>query len=330
MKSLIVLNECGFSQDQIIFLKTHFDNVKIYNDTKSEKQAIERIGSRNIVIMDQFMWIFSERLLKHCKNLQLIIVNTTAYDRIPIHLLKKYNIKLSNLKSYASKDVAEVAIAMMLSLNCNLDIARKISHKRTLNIETYSQNDFVRDIWPGHPIIPFLIRTPLAKQTVGIVGLGNIGKKIASLCKNLGMKVVAFSRSNKTMAGIQLVSMKDLFKVSDIIIIALKYDPETMKNFISSDLLDLVKKNSILISIAPSELIDIDYLIKDPNKFRGLGFDYFVTDKLLDLIKVKKDNIIVTPHLGHQSYVAYSNLTNSIVQSATNFNEDKPLNLIKI
>lgn len=323
MKSLTILNECGFSQEQIDLLKSKFSDFKNFNDTKSEFQAIKRIGNSNIIVMDQFLWTFDEKLLKSCKNLELIIINTTAFDRIPIDLLKKYKIEFRNLKVYASKDVAEIAISMLMYLNSNIDLGRMISNDKNLKISGYLQSEITRDIWPGHPITDFVLRKPISQQKVGIVGLGNIGQEIALICKKLGTKIIAYNRTPRKINGIELVTLDRLFSESDSIFIALRYDPKTMKKFISKNLLEKAKNSANLISIAPSELIDIDFLIKNPNKFRGLGFDYFVTDKLIKLSKIRKYNTIITPHMGHQSKQAYSNLTNSIINEAISFSKLK-------
>ena len=115
-----------FSDKQKEFLKRNFKEVSFYTDTSDELTAIKRIKDKNIVVLDQFIWTPSEELFKKCENIELIVVNTTAYDNIPVNILKKYKIKLANLAQYATQDVAEVAITMMMSLNSNLDLARRI------------------------------------------------------------------------------------------------------------------------------------------------------------------------------------------------------------
>ncbi len=317
-----------FSDKQKEFLKRNFKEVSFYTDTSDELTAIKRIKDKNIVVLDQFIWTPSEELFKKCENIELIVVNTTAYDNIPVNILKKYKIKLANLAQYATQDVAEVAITMMMSLNSNLDLARRIVQDKSFVYKKYKHTKLVRDIWPSHGVIPYLIRHQIAGQTAGIVGLGNVGKSIAKLCQGLGMKTIGFNRTPKNVRGVKLVLLKKLFQDSDIIFIALKYDPKTMKNFISKDKLRLVKTGSILISTSPSELVDVDDLIKH-NKFRGIGFDYFVTNKIMDLKKTMKGNVIITPHLGHQSFDAYGNLTNSIIETVVNYAKNKPLHLVK-
>ncbi len=327
-KSLIVLNECMFSDKQIEYLKNKFSDTVFYTDTNSEKLAIQRIGQKNIVIMDQFFFTFSEKLLKACKKIELIIVNTTAYDGIDIKLLNKYGIKLANLRDYATEDVAEVALAMIFALNNRTEIGQKIVTGSDIGFHSYRYKEMVSDIWPGHPILPFIKRRQLKNQVVGVIGLGNIGQRCSEMCLSLDMKVLGFNRTRKYIRGVDIVSLRRLFKESDIIIIALSYQKKEMDGIISSDLLDLAKQDALLISITHPNLIDISYLITHPTKFRGIGFDYFVTNSVRKLMKIRKNNIIITPHLGSQSIEAAENMTKTMIEAVISFSEGKPQHLV--
>lgn len=317
-----------FSVEQIAFLKKNFKDVEIYNDTTSEDQAIERIKNKNIVIMDQFMFTFGEKLLQAFSRLELIIINTTAYDKIDIHLLNKYKVKLANLRDYATEDVAEIGLGMIMALNSKQEIAQKIVKNENVNITDYKYTESVEDIWPGHPIIPFIQRRQLKNQTIGIVGLGNIGQRTAEKCLALGMKVIGFNRTRKYINGVGLVPLRRLFQEADIIYIALSYDNKTMNKMISEDYLTLARNDTIFVSVSHPNLLDMDYLINNHEKFRGIGMDYLVTDDVERLLKRRTHNIIVTPHLGSQSEEAYLNMTETIIEAAVSFSTNTPLYLV--
>ncbi len=308
MKSLAVLNDCGFNKMHIDYLKKRFPDSVFYSDTSSENSAIERVGQRNIVIMDQFMFQFSEQFLKQCTNIELIILNTTAYDNINLSLLNKYGIQLANLADYATEDVTEVALSMMLALNNHSQKAQEIVLK-----------DDVYEIYPGHKILKSIKRYQLSKQIVGIIGLGKIGQSIAKKCTALGLKVLGYSRSIKTLPDVEQVPLKELCTKSDIIIISLSYKRIVMDQFIDKKLLSTMKKGSILISVAHPDLIDLDYLIHHHEKFRGIGFDYVVTPKIIELLRSRDENIIITPQLGSQSKQAMDKMTKTLMQTALEF-----------
>lgn len=309
MKSLAVLNECSFSGTQIQYLKGKFPDSVFYTDTNSEDLAIERITHRNIVILDQFMFSFSEKLLKKCSGLELIIVNTTAHDSIDMDLLKKYKVQLAYLKEYATVDVAEVALSMILQLNNRTQTAQELVTKHR-----------VTDIYPNHPLLPTVKRKQLASQTIGIIGIGNIGQRCAKVCTSLGMNVIGFNRTKKDGIKIPLTTLKSLCKLSDIVLITLAYKKGEMDGIISKELLSVMKKGTILVSVSHPKLMDMDYLINNHDKFAGLGFDYLVTDQVRKLMKKREKNIIITPHLGSQSEEAISKMTNSLIKIAADFN----------
>lgn len=323
-----MLNECMFTENQQNFISKTFNSVAIYSDTTTEEQAIARIQDRNIVIMDQFLLTLTEYVFQKCPNIELIILNTTAYDNIDLLLLKKYNVKLAHLRDYATQDVSETGIAMVMALNNNIQIAQKITSPEFFVLKEYKHENEVVDIWPGHSIIPLIKRKQLKHQTIGIVGMGHIGQRSAELSLALGMKVIAFNRTKKYIRGVELVPLRRLFTEADIIYIALSYDKSTMKNFISKEYLALAKQDSILVSVAHPDLLDMQYVIHYHEKFKGIGFDYLVTEEVKTLSKKREYNIIITPHLGSQSVDAFSNMTDSIIEAAVSFSNGRPLYLV--
>lgn len=322
--SVAVLNNCLFSDSQKKLLKKRFNKVKFYSNTTSEAAAIKHIDSANIVMMDQFIVSITENILKNCKNLEFIILNTTAYDNLNPKLLEKYGVKFVHLKEYATGDVAEVAISMMLELNTRMKLAQDIVIAKSLRIPDY-QPELVSDIWPGHPISEYIIRQPLKDQTVGIIGFGRIGSRCAEMCRKLGMKCIAYNRTKKTLPGIDFMSLKDLFRKSDIILITMSYNKHENQGIINKVLIDLAKSSSILISVSHPDLIDLNHLVLRQDKIRGVGLDYLVTPKVRKLIKAwrKKFCLIVTPHLGSQSTQSISNMTSSMIESAIKYAESK-------
>lgn len=297
MRKLIVLNECGFSTEQQIRLRHKFNTVDFYPNTNSEDQAIERISDAKIIIMDQFMFNFGEKLLKACPNLKTIIVNTTAFDKIDTELLKKYGVALKNIPTYATEDVIETALSMIFQLNQRTRAAQELVNKG------------VNDLYPGHPNEKRVLRLRLKDQFAVVVGWGKIGRRLGKALHLLGVKVKGLGRKD--------IGLLDLVKQADLVIIAMAYQPGSNDKIISAKVLESMKPDAILVSIAPSELIDIDWLIAHSDKFAGIGFDYLVTDKIRKLLKVRKHNIIITPHLGSQSKEALENMTESLIRIAT-------------
>lgn len=298
MRRLIVLNDCSFTTEQQLRLSSKSKHCRFYFDTSSEDQAIKRVGDADAIIMDQFMFTFGEKLLKACPNLKTIVVNTTAFDKIDTKLLEKYGVEFRNLPAYATEDVAETALSMIFQLNQRTRVAQELVDKG------------VNDLYPGHPDEKRVLRLRLKGQFAVVVGWGKIGRHLGKALQLLGVNVEGIGRRN--------IGSLDLVKQADIVVIAMAYQPGSNDKVISAKVLESMKSDAILVSIAPSELVDIDWLIAHPNKFAGIGFDYLVTDKIRKLLKVRKHNIIITPHLGSQSKEALGSMTESLIHIATN------------
>lgn len=296
MQKLVVLNECGFNEKQKQLLSSKVGVAVFYKDTDSEDLAIKRTGDADVVIIDQFILTFGEKFLKACPNLKTIIVNTTAFDKIDTNLLKKYGVRLRNLPAYATEDVAETALSMVLQLNQRTQVAQELVAKG------------VNDLFPGHPEEGRVLRSSIKGQFALVIGWGKIGRRVGKALRLLGVKVEGVGRKN--------IASLDLIDRADIVIISMAYQPESNDKIIGADILESMKPDAILVSIAPSELVDIDWLILHPDKFAGIGFDYLVTDKIRKLLEVRKNNIIVTPHLGSQSKEALKKMTESLISAS--------------
>lgn len=302
MKKLIVLNKCGFTNKEKAFLKSKFRTLRFFEDTDSEDMAIKRIGDAGAIIMDQFMFNFGEKLFINCPNLKMIVVNTTAFDRIPVNVLKKYGVEIKNIPAYATEDVSETALSMIFQLNQKTAIAQRLVRQG------------VCDLYPEHPEIKNIVRERLSNKKAVVVGMGKIGSNILKSLNLLGMECTPFSHLKNSS-----LSLKNIIKDADIVIIAMAYHPGENDQVISADILSAMKNDAIIVSTSPSELIDIAWIIAHPDKFSGIGFDYFVTDKIKKLLEVRKQNIIITPHLGSQSIEAIDKMTSYLINIIVKF-----------
>lgn len=329
MKSLAALTNMGFSPKQKEDLGRAFSEVSFYDDTTDEESAIQRAREAHVVIFDYLVLNLGKKFLESCRSLELIIIDATTTGNIPFDLLREHNVKLSNLADFATRDVAEIGVNMVMSLNNKIEMAQRIVEGVPYEQDGYVHIQPVYDISPGHPVTPFVIRHQLKKQTVGIVGLGSIGLEAAGMFAGLGMRVIAYNRSKRSVRGIEMVPLRRLFQESDVIFISLKYDSGVaMNGLVAADLLELAKEDSILVSIAHPNLLDMDYLIKNHAKFRGIGIDFAVTADVRRLLDSRKHNIIVTPFLGSQSVEAYDNMTEALVETAIRFAGGKPIRVV--
>ena len=126
----------------------------------------------------------SGEVLCHAKNLKLICVAATGYDNIDTEYCKENGIALCNVAGYSVNSVSQLTVAMVLSASVNLP-----SFRDSVASGKYSAGNVQNILTP--------VYHEIAGKTWGIIGLGNIGKRVASIAKAFGCKVIFYSASGK-------------------------------------------------------------------------------------------------------------------------------------
>jgi D-lactate dehydrogenase len=215
-----------------------------------------------------------EDLLKKLPRLRLIASRSTGFDQIDADAIKKRRIVVTNTPGYGSASVAEYTFAMILSLS------RKLP---TVLHETYNSNPNRRRE-RGFD---------LNSKTIGIIGLGNIGKGVAQIAYGIGMRILAYdiNRDEKLASWLKIEYTDDLdylLRNSDIVTLHIPYTPEN-QHFIDIEKLNLMKKNALLINTARGDLVDTVALVHALNRgdIHGAALDVVEDEYLLD-----PDNLI--------------------------------------
>lgn len=312
---IVVLNECFFNKDHLARLKKLGD-MKIYNDTKTEEQVIERIKDADIVIADQFIAPLNKKVFESTKKLKFLALNAISYSSVDLNSANKKGITISNIPGFSKQSVAELVIGLMFAVGRNIVIGDKTSREGPIELD------------PGNNNHKKFIGFDFKGKTLGIIGLGKIGSVVAKLCMALEMKAIAYNRSNKNMKGVEMVSLENLLKNSDVVSITLPSTPET-RNLLGRKEIEKMKKDSILISISERSVIDIKavYEALSSGKIYGAGFDMKV-EKNDPLTKL--DNVVITPHCGSFTKESFFEiLPEMIVNNVESFVKGKPINLVR-
>jgi len=196
-------------------------------------------------------WSFTKDDIASIENLRAICLQTTSFGWIDTGYATERGIPVVNLRGFSTEAVAEFSLMMTLML------ARKIP----VVIHDGFKQDFVRH--QG---------TELRGKTVGIVGLGSIGKRYAELCSGLGMKVMYWSRSSED-TRYESVELRHLISSADVIFPALADNDET-KRIMTNELLAQMKPNALFVSIA-HKLYDHDFVLNlaEQGKIAGYAFE---------------------------------------------------------
>ena len=227
-------------------------------------------------------------MLEKAQNLKLIGTCRGGIEHLDIGLAREMGIPVIHVIRNA-EPVADYTIGMIYSVTRNI----ALSHAAVM-----------QGAWPKNfPNDAY--RTTLASQTVGLVGLGHIGKMVAQRLVNLGVKVIAYDpfidQEAVRSSGIDLtfVSLEALFKHSDIVSLHMRVTPET-ENLIDRKLLALMQPSAYLINTArPDILVKADFIeVLKKRKIAGAAIDVVweepiaADDPLLGL-----DNLVITSHI---------------------------------
>lgn len=216
---------------------------------------------------------------------RFIDIAFTGYDHVPMEDVKKRNIAVSNASGYADEAVAELCISFMIQLLRQLGEAEK----KTRNGQTKAG----------------LKAGLLQGKTVGIIGAGAIGKRIASLCKAFGAKVIAHNRRRVEDPSIdENVDLDTLLREADIVSLHTPLNEES-RAMIGKDELKRMKKSAFLINTSRGPIVDNKALAEALNngEIAGAACDVFDMEPPLpaDYPLLHAKNIILTPHLAFYS-----------------------------
>jgi len=171
-------------------------------------------------------------------------------------------------------------------------------------------------------------------KTLGILGLGKLGGKVASIAKALDMNVIAWSQNltaeKATAGGAKLVSKEELFKQSDFITVHLQLSPRT-RGLVGAADLGLMKPTAYFINTSRGPIVDEKALLAtlQGKKIAGAGIDVYDVEPLpLDHPFRKLDNAVITPHLGYVTEENYRRFYGQMVENIRAWLDGKPVRVI--
>jgi len=230
---------------------------------------------------------FPRELVEAGKNLKLIVCYGAGYDSIDVAAATERGIPVVNIPDTVTAATAELAIAHMMSM------ARRIRELDGL----------VRTMQPGELfVMGRRMGTRLEGATLGIVGMGRIGGKVADFGRVMGMRVLYTARTPKPerdALGDEHVDLKTLMKESDFISLHCPHTPET-HGMISREMIALMKPTAFLVNTARGPVMDEDALIDALREKRiaGAALDVYTGEPNVNPAFFELDNVQLTPHSG--------------------------------
>ncbi len=272
----------------------------------SPQKRIEHIHDSNIVITCKV--VIDKEIIDACPSIKLICVAATGTNNVDVNYAISKGIQVKNVVGYSTESVAQHTIGLILSL-----VNRVSYYNKFVTSGEYSRSDMFT-----HYGSSFF---ELKGKTLGIIGLGNIGSRVAEILKVFGMNIVYYSTSGKNSnTQHPRIELNKLLSISDIISIHCPLNNRT-KNLISRQNIECFKPSAILINVARGGIVnEMDIVNAINNKLiAGYATDVFESEPISKDSSYKKlinyDNVIFTPHIAWTSLEARSNLIEKLIEN---------------
>lgn len=311
----------GVILDKATLANTDLDMDELYSlldewvsyDTTSPELIAERIADADIIFANKID--LDKTLINGALQLKLIVAMATGTDSIDLAAARARNISVCNAQGYSTAAVAQHSVALMLALATQL----------------LAVNDAIRaGQWQRSPIFCLLDNpaSELAGKTLGIVGYGCLGKKVAQIARAFDMDVLV-AASLIGNSDSDRVPMATLLADSDYISLHCPLTPHT-KNLIDMPELKTMKTTARLINTARGGIVNEQALAQalTDGIIAGAGFDVLETEPPTTnspLLSGAIPNLIITPHCAWSSREARQQLIDQIVMVVRGFLNGQPV-----
>lgn len=293
-----------------------YGELTVYERTKPD-QIIERAKDAEIVINNKVT--FDAVTFEQLPKLRFIAVLATGYNIIDCAAARLHGVVVSNVPAYSTMSVAQMVFAHILN------IYNHVNHYADENrAGKWSRNeDFC--YWD----------TPLNEldgKTIGIVGLGHIGMRVAMIARDFGMKVVAFTskKAESLPEGIHKTTIDELISSSDIITLHCPLTPDT-RELINTKSIARMKKSAVVINTGRGPLVnetDVAAALT-AGQLAAYGADVMVSEPpSADNPLFKCPNAFITPHIAWATREARTRLLNVTFDNVNAFIGGKPQNVV--
>ena len=308
MKKIVILD--GKTLGEISLEKLSEIGEVRYYDTTDISEVKERVREANIVLTNKV--ILNRENLSEANNLEFIAEVATGFNNIDIEYAKEKGIGVANVAGYSTNAVVQHTFAATLAL---------------LDEVAYYDNYVKSGEYSKSGLFTCLDRPyyEIEGKTWGIIGLGNIGKKVAKIAEAFGAKVVYYSTTGiNSNNDFSRVSFDDLLSKSDIISIHAPLNENTL-GLINYEALCKMKNSAVLVNMGRGPIVVEEDLARaiDEDKIRGAALDVFEVEPIKvnsPLLTMKnKDRIILSPHIAWASVEARERLFNEVVENITAF-----------
>lgn len=300
-----------------------WDNLKnmgdclIYDRTSLE-EVFSRIGNAEVIITNKV--VIDKSLIYRLPALRYIGVTATGYNVVDVQAASERNIVVTNIPAYSTNSVAQLVFSHILNVANRVEL---------------HANSVKEGVWTRNPDFSYW-KSPqmeLAGKTIGIIGFGRIGRKVAEIALAFGMKVIFQNRSqiDDIPEEMSQKSLAEVFAESDFVSLNC---PLTAENnaFVNHSLIKTMKSTAVLINTGRGGLINEQELAEALNsgQIAAACLDVLSTEPpLSDNPLISAKNCFITPHIAWATIEARQRLMNVILDNLRYFKLGKPQNMVK-
>ncbi len=314
MKIVILDSETVSRNDVSLDAITALGECEVFGFTPNDKVA-EKIGDADAVICNKCL--ITEEVFSACPNLKYVGLFATGYNNVDLEAASRHGTVVCNVPAYSSAAVAQHTFALILNhFNRIREYADAVDNGEWIDYKLFSYFGI-----PTHE---------LEGMTMGIVGYGNIGRKVAVIARAFGMKVITFTRSPEKVTDCECVSLDELLSRSDIVSLHCPLFDDNRK-MINAVTLSKMKSTALLVNTARGGLIDEPALAEalKNGTIAGACIDALTLEPMrADCPLYKAPNCVITPHVAWAPKETRERLLEKVAENLSAWASGEPINVV--
>lgn len=314
---ITILDRASMGLDLSFDALSEFGEVEIY-DNSAPDMIEERISNTEVLIINKIK--INEAILKKSKNLKLICVFATGFDNVDVKAARELGVAVCNVPAYSTESVTLFTVSNVLYLYSHL-----AEYMRHVTSGEYTEE--------GKPNALTPVYHELSGKTWGIIGFGNIGKRVAKVAEAFSCNILVNKRT--PVSDYKCVDIDTLCRESDIITIHCPLN-ESTKNIINEDRINMMKHGVIIVNEARGAVTDESAIANAvlSGRIAGFGSDVYSLepfDKKHPYTKIMGlDNVCLTPHSAWGAIEARERCLNVICNNIRSYINGEKLNRVDI